>query len=83
MISKKPKVSVIITSYNSEKFLKLAISSVQNQTYDNYELIIVDDGSTDKSKELILKFFRKDKRIKYFFKKILVLPQFLEISAQI
>lgn len=66
----KPKVSVIITSYNSEKFLKLAISSVQNQSYNNFELIIVDDASTDKSKEIIGKFKNEDDRIKtYFLKK--------------
>lgn len=47
------KVSVIIPTYNREDVLKRAINSVLSQTYKNYELIIVDDGSTDKTKNLI------------------------------
>jgi len=53
---KKPLVSVIIPCYNGEKFIGEAIDSVLNQTYQNWELIIVDDGSTDNSKDIILKY---------------------------
>jgi len=61
------KVTVVITSYNSEKYIKDSILSVLNQTYKNFELIIVDDGSKDNSKKIINFFKRRDKRIKTFF----------------
>lgn len=60
----EPKVCVIMPCYNGEKFIGEAIESVLNQTYNNWELIIVDDGSTDNSKEVIKRYFN-DNRIKY------------------
>ena len=45
-----PKVSVIIMSYNQDEYIDSAIKSVINQTYKNLEIIISDNGSTDKSK---------------------------------
>ena len=48
-----PKVSVIIMSYNQDEYIDSAIKSVINQTYKNLEIIISDNGSTDKSKEII------------------------------
>jgi len=65
----KPKFSVIIGNYNCKKFLKLAIHSVLTQTYKNFELIIVDDGSNDGSQNLIKNLSLKDKRIRYFLRK--------------
>ncbi len=61
------KVSIIINCYNGEKYLNLAIESVLNQTYKNWEIIFWDNQSTDDSK-FILKSY-KDKRIKYFYAK--------------
>ncbi len=49
--------------YNSAKYLPLAIESILNQIYKNFELIIIDDGSTDSSRKIMSQFARKDKRI--------------------
>jgi len=57
------RVSVIIPVYNSEKFLKQSIESVINQTYDNVEIITVDDGSTDSSGEILKQYSEKIKVI--------------------
>ena len=75
-----PKYSIIIGAYNTKKFLRLTLNSVLSQSYKNFELIIVDDGSTDGSDKLILQFAKKDSRIKpYFFKKIVEKTQCLKI----
>jgi glycosyltransferase involved in cell wall biosynthesis len=63
MGKEKPLISIIIPTYNRASFLKEAIESVLAQTYENWELIIVDDGSTDNTSELVKKF--TDKRISY------------------
>ncbi len=60
----KPKVSVIIPSYNHENYVVRAIQSVLAQTLNKFELIIIDDGSTDSSAQRIKQI--KDKRIKFF-----------------
>ena len=59
-----PKVSVILSSYNHEKYIAEAIKSVLAQTYQDFELLIFDDGSKDRSQEIINSF--KDERIKVF-----------------
>jgi len=61
-------VSVLIDNYNYAKFLPECIESVLNQTYRNFEVIIVDDGSKDNSKEIIEEYAKKDNRIKPVFK---------------
>lgn len=60
-------ISVIIVNYNAAKYLNRSISSVRNQTLKNIEIIIVDDCSTDNSKEIILEHQKQDPRIKTFF----------------
>lgn len=60
------KVSIIMPNYNCEKFIEETINSVLSQTYNNWELLIVDDCSTDKSVEIIKKFCEQDERIKLF-----------------
>jgi glycosyltransferase involved in cell wall biosynthesis len=62
-----PKVSVIIPVYNSERFIKETIESVLNQTCQDFEIIIIDDGSIDKSAEIIKSF--TDRRILYIYQK--------------
>lgn len=57
-------ISVIIPIYNTEKYLEDCIKSVVNQSYENLDIILVNDGSTDKSKEICEKYAEKDSRIK-------------------
>lgn len=61
-------ISVIIPNYNNEKFLQRCIESVIGQTYKNLEIIIVDDGSTDNSWNIIEDYSKKDSRIKAYRK---------------
>ncbi|MDN3671922.1 glycosyltransferase family 2 protein [Flavobacterium branchiarum] len=60
------KVSIITPLYNSESFIAETIQSVIAQTYNNWEMLIVDDCSTDNSKSIIEDFSKHDDRIKYF-----------------
>lgn len=62
----KPEVSIIVPVYNVDKHLKSCIESLLNQTFSNYEIIIVDDGSTDLSPEICDEYANKYKRIKSF-----------------
>mgnify|MGYP003969740401 CR=1 FL=1 len=57
-------ISIITPSYNSSKFISQTIESVLSQTYENWEMIIVDDMSPDNSNEIIEEFIEKDSRIK-------------------
>lgn len=59
----KPKISVIMPAYNAEAFVREAIDSVLNQTYDNLELIVIDDCSTDNTFNLISQIGKTDSRI--------------------
>ena len=64
-MNKKPKVSIIIPVYNGKDYVEEAIDSALNQTYDNKEIIVVNDGSKDNTEEICLSY--KDK-IKYYSK---------------
>ena len=61
--------SIVIPIYNSEKYLLDCIQSVQNQTYSDLDIILVDDGSTDSCKSICEKLLINDKRLRYFYKK--------------
>lgn len=66
MYKKKPMVSVVIPVYNGGNFLKLAVDSVCKSTYKNFEIILIDDGSTDRSKQVCREFVRRDHRITFY-----------------
>lgn len=61
-----PLVSIVITLYNSEKYIRESIMSVQTQTYQNIEIIVVNDGSKDNSSIIVKKMMLEDQRIKFF-----------------
>ena len=63
----QPLVSVIMPAYNNEKFIAESIQSVLDQTYANWELLVVDDGSTDTTADIIRAFAARDSRVKYLF----------------
>ena len=67
MNEKSVTVSVIIPSYNRADLIKRAVQSVLNQTYQDFEIIVVDDGSTDNTKQIVKSF--NDKRISYIYHK--------------
>ena len=62
-----PLVSIIIPFYNSEKYIKRSLESILGQTYKNLEIILIDDGSTDRTVEIVKSY--KDPRIIYLFQK--------------
>mgnify|MGYP001616656378 CR=1 FL=1 len=61
-----PLISILMPVYNAGDFLMEAIKSIKKQTYENWELIAIDDGSTDSSFVILKKFAKKDKRIRIF-----------------
>ena len=63
-----PEISIIVPVYNVEKYLKRCIDSILNQSFTDFELILVDDGSTDNSGEIIDEYAIKDERIKVIHK---------------
>ena len=60
----EPLISVIIPAYNVEKYINETLNSILNQTYQNFEILIADDRSSDRTKEIIDLY--KDPRIKKF-----------------
>jgi glycosyltransferase EpsH len=63
MIKNNPLISIIVPVYNSEKYLDKCIQSIINQTYSNFELILINDGSKDSSIEICKKYYSIDNRI--------------------
>ena len=62
-----PKVSVLMAVYNGEKFLHSSIDSILNQTFTDFEFIIINDGSTDRSLEIINEYREMKQRISMGF----------------
>lgn len=65
----KPLISVVLPIYNVEKYLERCVKSVCAQTYQNIEILLIDDGSTDNSRIMCDKYLNEDKRIRVFHKK--------------
>lgn len=60
-------ISVIVPCYNTEKFIERCLDSILNQTYQNLEVLVIDDGSVDSSAEIIKRVSTKDSRVKYIY----------------
>ncbi|MCM1466819.1 MAG: glycosyltransferase [Alistipes sp.] len=73
----KDLISVVLPVYNGEDYVDLSIESVLSQTYDNFEFIIIDDGSTDKTPQILDSYAAKDSRIKVFHQENRKLPRTL------
>jgi len=67
--SRTPKISVIMPVYNGEKYLHTVMKSMINQTFTDFELLIMDDGSTDRTSEILKSYTKRDRRIKVFQQK--------------
>lgn len=63
-IKEKPELSVIVPIYNTEPYLEKCVESILNQTYTNFEVILVDDGSEDHSLDICRKYAKEDKRVR-------------------
>ena len=61
-------ISIVIPVYNAEKYLEQCLNSIKNQTYKNFEVILVNDGSMDHSESICMDFVKVDTRFKYFTK---------------
>ena len=66
---KKIEISIIIPIYNAEKYLKKTLDSICSQKYGNYEVLMINDGSTDNSEEICLNYANNNEKFKYFLKK--------------
>ena len=63
-MKQEPKATIVILNWNGEKFLKENLPSVLDQTYSNYEILLVDNGSKDISKKVMLEFKKKNQKVK-------------------
>ncbi len=63
---KSPQISVLMPNYNCDKYISEAIESILNQSYSNFEFIIIDDCSSDNSWQIIQEYAKKDKRIRAY-----------------
>lgn len=64
----KELISIIVPIYNVEKYLRTCLDSILNQTYQNFECLLVNDGSPDNSADICIEYVAKDFRFKYFEK---------------
>jgi glycosyltransferase involved in cell wall biosynthesis len=69
MASKSPRISVIVPTYNAEKYLRRCLDSILAQTFEDFEVIVIDDGSNDGTSEICDEYLRGDNRFNIFHKK--------------
>ena len=69
MTNNKPAISVIMPIYNGEKFLPASLGSIFAQTFKDFEILLINDGSTDASEKICQSFVEQDLRARYFYKK--------------
>ncbi|WP_081588053.1 glycosyltransferase family 2 protein [Gloeocapsa sp. PCC 7428] len=62
----RPRISIGMPVYNGEPYLKDAINSILNQTFEDFELIISDNGSTDRTEEICRTIASQDQRVRYY-----------------
>ena len=62
----KPRVSIGLPVYNGQEFLEETLHSILNQTFNDFELIICDNASTDRTAEICRSFAKRDRRIRYY-----------------
>ena len=67
-VANGPKISVIIPAYNIENYIGECLESLINQTYRNLEILVVNDGSTDSTGDILDSYASKDTRVKVFHK---------------
>ena len=84
-MTKKPRISVLMPAYNSAPYIAEAIESILNQTFSDFEFLIINDGSTDKTADIVAQYAKVDKRIKFIDNKknqglIAVLNQGLDLA---
>lgn len=68
MVKEEPKITILLAAYNREDLIKETLDSISSQTYSNWECFVTDDGSTDKTPDIIKEFVRKDNRFSYYLK---------------
>lgn len=68
------KLSIIIPTYNQEKYIRETFESILNQSFQDFEIIVVNDGSTDSTKRILEEYEKKDERIKVFYQENKRLP---------
>src|SRR3989337_590294 len=66
MVANMPTVSIGLPVFNGEKYLRQALDSILAQTYQDFELIISDNASTDKTQQICREYVKKDSRIRYY-----------------
>lgn len=66
MVSEKPEISIIIPTYNRAHFILETISTIKNQSFEKWECLIIDDNSTDNTKEILDSILNSDARFRYF-----------------